>query len=202
MKRKPVSDEEFTAILESDDDFTVAIRGHQAIEELLNLVVSERLTDPHALEVKRLGFALKIDLAAALGVIGDRGVFVGINKIRNRFAHNRNARLTQRDVDAVLASASAETKQLATDLLAGAGGQAEPLTAYIHLIATIFIRLQAQITSIRDEKAHMRVSLEVAQEVLSGSRPLEERRREGTAPERMSAAVEKERRERQARGEL
>jgi hypothetical protein len=35
VKRKPVSDQDLEAIVASEDAFTVAIRGHQALEELL-----------------------------------------------------------------------------------------------------------------------------------------------------------------------
>jgi hypothetical protein len=203
MKSKPVSDEEIRTILEAYDSFTVAIRGHQALEELLNVAISEALADPHALEIKRLGFALKVDLAAAVGVVGDRSVLVCINRIRNRFAHNRHARLTQRDVDAVIAGASAETRAKVAALNANVGGDLDTLTAYARLIVTIFVRLQAQITAMRDEKAHLRASVEVAQEILSPNRwPLKEREREGKVIDRVNAAVEKEKRERQARGEL
>jgi hypothetical protein len=95
MKRqhRVLSDAEFLTIVNDDDFLCVTIRGHQAIDDALNAAISQALLEPHALEIERLTFALKIDLAVALRVIGieSRSLFVILNRVRNRFAHRADA---------------------------------------------------------------------------------------------------------------
>jgi hypothetical protein len=83
--RRPLSREQLEIALGSDDALTVVLKGHLAIEALLDLAISEVLRQPHRLEVQRLGFALKVDLAVALGIVPDevRGPLVKINTLRN-----------------------------------------------------------------------------------------------------------------------
>jgi hypothetical protein len=79
--------------IESDDPFTVAIRGHQVIDELLNLLLVEALAEPDVVELRRLTFGLKADLVSALYGLPERGTLAQVNRIRNRLAHNRAATL-------------------------------------------------------------------------------------------------------------
>jgi hypothetical protein len=45
------NDGDLDELVKAEDAFSLAIRGHQAIEELLELVISESLEEPHALEI-------------------------------------------------------------------------------------------------------------------------------------------------------
>jgi hypothetical protein len=195
-----MSDDEFDEVRSSDDPFDLAIRSHQALDELLNLVISESLVDPHALEIENLGFALKVDLAAALGVIGDRPVFVRLNRIRNRFAHDRHAAFSQSDADDLFNCWSPRLRQFTNQ---GRADFDSPVEVLSFTVGVLFILLQGEVTRLRDEKLHARVLKEVAAEVFGPKQvPLEERQKRGRPSERIEARVNAERERRRAKGDL
>jgi hypothetical protein len=78
------------------DDFSLAIKGHQCMETIVNRIISESLPIPHAVEIERLSFITKVDLSIAMGCLDDvlRSSFIKANQIRNHFAHAPSATLT------------------------------------------------------------------------------------------------------------
>ena len=72
---------------------------HQYLDRMLSSVINERLIESHFLDVGRIPFALRVELAVALGIVElqDRAAFLQFNTIRNRFAHNPAASLTEQD---------------------------------------------------------------------------------------------------------
>ena len=97
---KPPSRKEFLEIIISEEELVTVLKGAQCIETVLNILISEALPRPHILEIRRIPIQLKVDFAIALGFIQQqlRPVFVKINKIRNNFAHNQNAKLVSKEV--------------------------------------------------------------------------------------------------------
>jgi hypothetical protein len=91
------TNEQFIAILNAPDLAVLSIRGHVAIESALSDVIQQALPDPHHLEVKRLSFPLKVDLAVALKSLhkDSRPLFIKLNTIRNSFAHQATADLDE-----------------------------------------------------------------------------------------------------------
>lgn len=91
------TNEQFITILNALDLAVLSIRGHVAIESALSDVIVNALPDPHQLEIERLSFPLKVDLAIALkGLHKDsRPLFLKLNTIRNRFAHQATAELDE-----------------------------------------------------------------------------------------------------------
>ena len=89
--------EQFIAILNAPDLAVLSIRGHIAIESVISDVIFQALPDPHHLEVERLSFPLKLDLAVALKALqkDSRPLFMKLNVIRNRFAHQATAHLDE-----------------------------------------------------------------------------------------------------------
>ena len=67
--RLPPSEVELLDALKEADLLVTAVRGHQFLEALMNLAISEALVNPHAVEVERLAYPLKVDLAVALSMI-------------------------------------------------------------------------------------------------------------------------------------
>jgi hypothetical protein len=76
--------------LANESEFTLAIKGHQAMVQVLDLAIGEVLHKPHSLEIAKLSSALKIDLAVALGIVAedDGATLRKLNAIRNAFAHD------------------------------------------------------------------------------------------------------------------
>ena len=77
----------------------MVIRAHGEIETALRVAIVEALIEPHELELERLSFPLKLDLAIALGVVRNsvRPLFLRLNKTRNEFAHDPRAEFTEKD---------------------------------------------------------------------------------------------------------
>jgi len=87
--------EQFIKIALADDIVVLSIRGHIAIDSALSDVILQALPNPHLLEVERLSFLLKFDLAVALQSMNknSRPLFQKLNSIRNQFAHQAAAEL-------------------------------------------------------------------------------------------------------------
>lgn len=92
------NDDEFLRVVQASDELTLVIRCHQMIESFLNVAISEALPVPHILEVRKLPFALKIDLGVALGIVKgeSRTTFIGVNNLRNNFAHSAEAQISKK----------------------------------------------------------------------------------------------------------
>lgn len=89
---QPTNDQ-FIKIALADDIVVLSIRGHIAIDSALSDVILQALPNPHLLEVERLSFLLKFDLAVALKSMNknSRPLFQKLNAIRNQFAHQAAA---------------------------------------------------------------------------------------------------------------
>jgi hypothetical protein len=86
---------QFSKVIDGSDELPLVIRSHQLIESALNGLITESLPFSHSLEVRRLSFLLKVDMAIALGLLTPifRGGYSKFNEIRNRFAHEAIANL-------------------------------------------------------------------------------------------------------------
>jgi hypothetical protein len=103
------TDAEFRAIVNGNDEAVISIRGHVAIEAALSEVIAQALPAAHEIELERISFPLKIDLAIALKAIRpeSRPLLVVLNRVRNRFAHEASATLEESDFAEIRNSMSA-----------------------------------------------------------------------------------------------
>src|SRR5262245_59151697 len=69
------------------DHVEVVIDVHLRLEQTLIQILSIRLAHPEQLEVDKLDFYTKVNVAAACGLINDRKALHYINGIRNKLAH-------------------------------------------------------------------------------------------------------------------
>ena len=159
------SEQEFLEIINASDALSIIVRGHQVIEAVLNLAISEVLPEPHALEVSRLNFALKVDLAAALAIIpkDSRGAYLRINKIRNNFAHQLTALFGKDE--------SRELYNVLSPHLRKVFGKEydkfdDELDVVRHCIAVLYISLRTAVSHIRDGKAEAQILHEMVVETL------------------------------------
>jgi len=150
-----LSAEEFQAIINSGDEFTLAVRGHLAVDSVLSELISSALPEPYEIEISRVSFPLKVDLAIALRVLrpDSRTLFLKSNSIRNRFAHEPKARVTE--------EGAKEIKAVMTDFhrrIAGAHFIAAE-TAYSTLrmgLAVAFFEARAAVDHVRARKREMK----------------------------------------------
>jgi hypothetical protein len=96
--------EEFWGILRAPSDtLSLVIKAHHSIEARLHEALEERLPRADRIELRRVGFLLKVDFLIALGVLSPqmRHIFELVNVIRNRFAHDPYASFTEDDATKV-----------------------------------------------------------------------------------------------------
>jgi hypothetical protein len=100
-----------------------------------------------------------------------------------------------------MSTATAETREGIRKI--GEKFGTDPLISLKQIIVVLCFRLQAQITALRDEKAHTLILLEIADEIAPGPKwKPRDQRGEGTPAERAARRLEEVRKRRQARGEL
>jgi hypothetical protein len=87
-----------------DSSFEILLRGHLWIENLINEILAVHIVDSSALDVDRMAFRQKIDMAQAFGFIspGDGRAFRELNKMRNKLAHNLWAEPSESEVQGLV----------------------------------------------------------------------------------------------------
>jgi hypothetical protein len=95
-------DENINRILKNllnEDPLGAVIRGHLYVESKLIQLIEEALPDPGAIDLARLQFPIKLDLAVALELLSDsdKRAYAALNAVRNTMAHNADAGLLAAD---------------------------------------------------------------------------------------------------------
>ena len=90
---------------ESGDDLGMVLRSHLALEVVLNRIFDEA-TPAASHDLDRLSFMLKVDVSIALRKVDaySRPSFAIVNRIRNRFAHDLDAKITDAEADELVNS--------------------------------------------------------------------------------------------------
>lgn len=160
------SNKDLLSVVNSPDLLTLVIRGHQLIERVLEAAVSEALPTPHAVELSRISFSLKVDLAIALGAISlkSRASYVVINRIRNRFAHDSAATFEFKDAQDLYNAVSPHQRFLMSKTYAELPS-AQALLG--NVLAVVFLELKGAVTKLRDAKLEAEVLHEIAQEEIA-----------------------------------
>jgi hypothetical protein len=83
-----------------DSSFEVLLRGHLWTESLINQLLDIAAVDSGALDLDRIGFRQKVDIAQAFGLIQRRDghALRTMNRLRNRLTRNLDAVPTDDDV--------------------------------------------------------------------------------------------------------
>jgi len=89
----------FAQHLNAQDPVAVVVRAHLYVESALIRLIEAALVRREALDVTRLPFLTKVNLAVALGKIEpkDRDAYAALNRLRNRFAHDLRTQLADQD---------------------------------------------------------------------------------------------------------
>lgn len=173
MTTKPLpdipSDSEFLEIVNLDDYFSVAIKGHQCIDTVLSQLLSASLPDPHKIEIVRLSYGLKVDFATAMQLLqsDSRPSFTAINKLRNKFAHDPNTVFDINEAINLCNTLSIAQKQTL--------GQYTPSNVSLgeflaNAIAIVFVETQSALNQVLDQKIYQEVQNEMVQETLERGR--------------------------------
>lgn len=82
--------EHFSEELKEGSDRSVAIVGHTYIHEILKKLLEKRLIGSEPGEFEKYSFSVCVKTCFHIGIISDtdKFIFMKINDIRNRFAHN------------------------------------------------------------------------------------------------------------------
>jgi hypothetical protein len=157
-------------VLNAPDTLAVVVRGHQAIESALNAAISEALPDPHALEIEKLTFALKSDLAVSLRVIrrDSRGAFLAFNRTRNRFAHHFDAAFTKKEAEDLGNTLSSWQRRV---LGKAPSDYLEPRALLEKVVAVLYFECTGALRRLQQEKLADEVLHEIVQETLAKAPP-------------------------------
>ena len=87
-------------LFKPESSFEILIRGHLWIESLINQILAVHITDSSVLDVDRMGFRQKVDIAQAFGYISpeDGRALRELNRLRNKLAHNLSAEPGESDI--------------------------------------------------------------------------------------------------------
>jgi hypothetical protein len=118
-----VSDEqvprfEDTIDLRGDESLQLVIRAHLHAEQLLFAMLTEGLKNPSIIDLDRLPFSTKARLAVAMGLMEQEALapLVGLNALRNNFAHKVDYKFADKDkADLLNAMPSYVTKVTLSD---------------------------------------------------------------------------------------
>jgi hypothetical protein len=100
-------------VIAHDDPLGVVVRGHLYLESLLLQTIQEKLADPGAIDLTRMNFVTKLDLAVAMKLVPveDRRGYAKLNALRNQLSHNFDAAIEERDETALRHSLSERQKE-------------------------------------------------------------------------------------------
>ena len=106
-------EDEFLSVLNSEDDLGAVVRGHIHIESHLNTLIESCLPNPTYVKKLDLEYHQKVDLAVACGLEGRLArPLRALGTLRNKFAHNLDAKLGKKEADCLYNSFDGEDKQL------------------------------------------------------------------------------------------
>lgn len=170
----------------------MVIRSHQTLEALLLLLLNECLQKPGELDLSRLSFHLKVDLAVALGKLPpeSRPLLVKLNALRNRFAH-QEARFTRASAREMYNCLSAGHR---TTLRKALLDYTSPISLLEECFAVSFVELKHLVSATRDAKARERALSDMVAEVLGAlPKSLERQGSTEVTNEQVRKAVESDR---------
>ena len=157
--------EQLLSTVNSDDFLNQIIKGHSSIEAVLNLAINESLVMPHKVELTRLSFRLKIDLAMGMGLINPETLtsYLEFNKLRNDFAHSPDTDFNHSRAKKLLLSLSAQQKQIiGTEL-----DPTEPHELLANIVVVLYVRLENTVKHLRDLKSYDNAYHELVQDIFA-----------------------------------
>lgn len=99
MDAASIEEHMLDAVSNEENTLIVIIKCHYSIDKILEVALNEVLPQADAIELKRISLLLKVDFLTALGGLNPqtRKLFEIANSIRNKFAHDPFAQITESD---------------------------------------------------------------------------------------------------------
>jgi hypothetical protein len=99
-------------IFEPESAFEILLRGHLWIENLIQRIIEINIVNAGVLDLDRMGFRQKIDIAQAFGFINPEigNAFKALNRLRNKLAHDLMAEPSESEVNHLVSVLSGPTK--------------------------------------------------------------------------------------------
>jgi hypothetical protein len=108
-----LSDEQFNADLQNEDDLGAVIRGHLHIEHALNELLKRQIPFFERLERLHLDYEVKVGLAIAMGLNTDyEQPLMGIGLLRNKYAHQPGFKISKSDTNNLYKTFSCDDKAI------------------------------------------------------------------------------------------
>lgn len=194
------SDKEMLEILNSESVLELVVKGHQAIDDRLTALLIEALPHPHAVELARLSFMLKADLAIALQAYdpASRPLLVFLNRIRNSFAHRRQASFRVQDGRDLFNAMPTKHREI---LQLDSSASADPKGLLAHAFASIQIELAVATDRVVHAKIEAEVAHEMAIETLGPKRTRAMKDRFSSVYDELRYRVEERKKQRLAQGD-
>lgn len=153
-------------VLKSKDELLMVLRSHQLVDGLLSDLIEEQLIEKHHLELRRIPFAVRVELAQAMGLlnVGDRGALIQFNTLRNRFAHEAATTITHKDSQDLYNGIGDRLRFAAGDV-----GRAleTPRTCVETVAACLVLSLDITLERVREEKLWGTAVMQEARAVVS-----------------------------------
>jgi len=134
------TDPAFLASVNHEDELLMVMRVHQQMDDILSDLIEWKLVEKHHLELRRIPCAVRIELAAAMGLLmpGDRGTFLQFNTLRNRFAHEPGTTINEKDAQDLYNGVS---EHMRTALSAIRCGNYDAFNSPLHCVRAISMGL-------------------------------------------------------------
>lgn len=158
---------ELLELLNAVDPLTLVLRGHQAVDSVLNCILQETLPEPHEVELSRLSFGLKVDLAIALQALrsDSRPLFMSVNRIRNHFAHDLAASFDEKHRLGLIQSLS----KFHRHLLGVDPSDLDSDGLLRRVIGILFVECQSAAKRVRDNRDYCEAGVEILMRELEES---------------------------------
>jgi hypothetical protein len=105
--------------LNANDPLAMVVRAHLYVESILNRRIERLLVKKGRLNVVKLKFEMKLNIAASFGAIPDEDypALKKLNDFRNGFAHNLEKQLTEEDERDLYNCLSAHQRRIVNSIL-------------------------------------------------------------------------------------
>ena len=145
----------------TDDEMQSVLRSHLYIEHEITGLLETYLKEPEVILGRNFFFMNKINLATALGLIekDERIIFLKINNLRNKFAHNLHFNLSEDDYSNLYDSFKDDFKKMRDELSIINDASLVERTKYLLSVAWAFsknkndlLKLNRELESLKEEQ--------------------------------------------------
>lgn len=126
--------------VKSGDEWQQIVQAHLHLDHVVTLFLSEELKRPDVINIDRMAFLQKLQLAQAMGLLPDEVVSTveQVNALRNLIVHNLNFNLTKKEVKDL---ANATPKYLRDAALKEKGREKGPIRLW-EILYVLIVQLE------------------------------------------------------------